>query len=163
MGTNARATFRRAWRCRMKMSAALAQDIADAMTLLHPGWQVPGCRRMLLDAADLAPAGELSRAALAFAEAPGIKVPSLEVFRDPSGVWWHTGTPEHARTVRPSDQPKCATHGLFEPCRSCAADAKAATAPRPVVLVDASQAATNTAGARRAMAALGRREGEETR
>ena len=82
---------------------------------------------MLLDAADLAPAGELSRAALAFAEAPGIKVPSLEVFRDPSGVWWHTGTPEHARTVRPSDQPKCATHGLFEPCRSCAADAKAAT------------------------------------
>ena len=93
------------------MSLALAQDIADAMTHLHPGWQVPGCRRMLLDSADLAPAGELSRAALAFAESPGIKAPSLEVFRDPAGEWWHPSMPQHARTVRPSDQPKCKSPG----------------------------------------------------
>ena len=150
-----------------RMSPTLAQDIADAMTLLHPGWQVPGTKALLRDAVDLAPAGELARAALAFAEAPGVKVPSLEVFRDPSGAWWHMGTPEHARTIRPSDAPRCPKPGHTSypasNCGACRSEQLEDPAPRPVVLVDALQAATNTAGARRAMAALGRREGEETR
>jgi hypothetical protein len=116
-----------------RISAALIQPIADAMTLLHPGWQIPGCKALLREAADLAPAGELARAALAFAEAPGIRVPSLDVFRDPSGPWWNAGTPEHARIVRPSDLPRCQAHRLFLPCASCAADAKADAQPVPVV------------------------------
>ena len=152
----------------MKMSAALAQDIADAMTLIHKGWQVPGCKRLLLDYASEArtvPLAEVGAAALLFAQAPGITAPSLELFR--SGPWWTAQMPAHARTVRPSDAPRCPKPGHTSypasNCGACRSEQLEDPAPRPVVLVDASQAATNTAGARRAMAALGRREGEETR
>ena len=139
-----------------RMTPGLAQDIADAMTLLHPGWQVPGCKALLRDALDLAPAGELARAALAFAEAPDVERPSLEVFRDTAGAWWHMGTPEYTKRLRPAELPRCPIHAPETlPCRWCEAERKAeANPPTPVVMVSDEQRVINVAGLARAQAAL---------
>lgn len=146
-----------------RITASIAQDVADAMTLLRelhdlPRWQVPGCKALLRDAADMAPAGELARAALAFAES-GVKAPSLEIFRDPSGPWWHAPMPEHARTVRPRDLPRCPVHDVQLPasglCSSCEAERKAAEHPaEPVRKLSEEQRAAVTRGADTVRAAM---------
>jgi hypothetical protein len=118
------------------MPMNFADAIADAMSEIrrrtpHP-WQVPGCRRMLLDYAHEAPTvplAEIGVAALLFAQSRA-KAPALELFR--SGPHWRD-LPEHARIVRPSELPRCEVHRLFLPCTSCAADAKADAQPVPVV------------------------------
>lgn len=110
------------------MPLNFADAIAEAMSEIRRGsqhpWQVPGCRRLLLDYAHEAPTvpmAEIGVAALLFATSRA-KAPALELFR--SGPHWRD-LPEHARIVRPSELPRCEAHWLFLPCASCAADAKA--------------------------------------
>lgn len=137
------------------MPLNFADNIAQAMTLVRRNWQVPGCRRMLLDYAHEAqtvPLAEIGAAALLFAQNPGVQVPSLELFR--AGPHWHN-SPEHARTLRPADTPRCEIHAPETlPCRWCAAEEKGAETAAPVVMVTAEQAATNAAGAERTKRAL---------
>lgn len=111
------------------MSINFAEAIAHAMTEIRRGsWQVPGCKRMLLDYAHEAPVvplGEIGAAALIFASTPSVQVPSLELFR--AGQHWRN-SPEHERTLRPADQPRCDVDGhehALLPCRLCASEAKA--------------------------------------
>ena len=108
------------------MSMNFAENIAAAMVeIRRPAWQAAGCRKMLLDYAREAPTvplGEIGAAALIYAQTPTIQAPSLAVFR--AGPWWRNSI-AHERTQRPSEQPRCDDHGLFLPCRSCAAESKA--------------------------------------
>ena len=133
------------------MSMNFAENIAQAMTEIHRGWQVPGCRRMLMDYAHEAqavPLAEIGAAALLFAQNPAVQVPSIELFR--SGPHWRNSL-EHERTLRPADRPRCTFHAPEPlPCRWCESERKADANPAaPVVMVTEEQAATNAVWAQR--------------
>ena len=138
------------------MSLNFADHIAQAMTEVRRNWQVPGCRRMLIDYAHEAttvPLAEIGAAALLFAQNPAVQVPSLELFR--AGPHWRNSV-EHERTLRPADRPRCTIHAPETlPCRWCEAERKAeANPPTPVVMVSDEQRVINVAGLARAQAAL---------
>lgn len=104
-------------------------------------WDFGGCRTAI-STARTNRLDELTQAVARCAASPSATTPAALAFEQ----FW-TGLPQHARTVRPSDQPKCATHGLFlrtdGKCVECLADEKAGTS-EPVVMIDDAQAALTT-------------------
>lgn len=143
------------------ITADEARLAADLMSLLHERcgtshWDVPGCRAAIhagrMAAGKPIPADELIHASVEFAKREDLKTPLPEAFADLRGAHWRN-LPEHARTVRPSEQPKCTAHGLFlradGKCPACLGEEKGADEPTHVVMLDEAQAARNAAFAER--------------
>ena len=139
------------------------ERIAAAVNAVRSDWQVRSLVTYLTQHHGARPFRVLLVAALVVATDERTQTPKL---LEQQGPWWAAGQAAvggfaDVRFER-CDKPGHSSYPASN-CGACRSERIEDPNPRPVVLVDASQAATNTAGARRAMAALGRREGEETR
>ena len=132
------------------------RPLAALVAALRPDWDVPGIAAAIHKARLRAPADELSIALIRLTKRDDLRSPAVLI---EDGQHWRD-LPTAARTLRPSDLPRCTIHAPETlPCRWCESERKPAQNPAaPVVIISDEQRQINAAGADLARAAITRRD-----